>query len=270
MISVIKPLNAKLTVIANNLQAVSRGLLRGDPTALKAVSDLCTSISHIKADFMSTLASVRASSEASAKTMAGLTNPTLLSGTVIFWVGEVIAAVQFLSNLMKVITGLLSLNTIIAALFEELTKLKQMLNLPILWLAKSLERVKQKISKNIEWAKRQALVPIQRAYLNIVKDQLHTVLGNLKNTPVPGVNGDYADLKKTVFIYYKNVTTNDTAIAAVQARLDDINKQIVDLDIEINVNIPNDKAFWAARWKAEEEKDRKDLINNFPKLGVDF
>ena len=91
MQSIIQPLNAKVQTLTTSVQQVIRGLSRGDPAAKKQVEDLCTAVSHIKADFKSTVNSMYASYDHSTRGITAAYNPTPLVSVATFYFKEAIA-----------------------------------------------------------------------------------------------------------------------------------------------------------------------------------
>ena len=267
MDSVIQPLNVKITAISNNIGLVLRGLMRGDPEVKKQIDSLCTSVINIKADFTSAVASMKASSELSIKSMVSAKNPTPLVKVVAFYVGEVIAAVNLLNNLLKLLNNLLSINTVLTLLMDEINQLKVWLNKKLLWLTRQLNRMKEKIQKNIEWVKRLAIANATLIYLNNYRDFLSKEIENTNTGRSPGINGDYA-LDGTTWIPYKSISTE--AIDALNAQLVSVDKEIVDQNIEIsNVNYEKN-VFYPNKWKKEEEQDKTELVIDVARLNNDM
>ena len=264
MQSIIKPLAAKVQTLTNNLQTVIRGLVRGDPAAKKYLDDFCTSVSHIKADFKSAINSMYGSYQSSIATMAGMVNPMPMIKIIAFFLQEALAAVQLLNNLIKLLTSLLSVNTIISLIMDEINKLKVWLNNKLLWLTRALARIKQKIAKNIEWLKRQAMIPINRAYLNVLSKGLEAALQAQQDIQAnlikqPGINGDYGADGKT-WIPYRTNSSNEPAMNAIQAHLDTVTAELADLDKEPD-RIAADKVFWSKLWATQEAQDKAALLS---------
>lgn len=279
MQSVIKPLNDKVTILTNNLGTVLRGLRRGDPETTKQVSSLISSIKSTKADFKSTVNSMYASYEASIATMAGLYNPMPMVKIIAFFLQEAIAAIQLLTNLLKLIANLLSISSLLALISDDILAMQQWLNKKVLWLTRALERVKQKTKKWIEWKQREISANLTLIYLKSNKVTVENTLKLLKDklantqqvdlgTPNPDVNGNY---QSGVFVYYKasEVKEQEVIINAVQGNLNEIETEIKEKELELSKYIPNDKKFYEKLWSDAEEKDKKDLLQDTPKLDAD-
>jgi hypothetical protein len=279
MQSVIKPLNDKVKTLNVNLAEVLRGLRRGDPEAKKAVSALITSVKNTKSEFTSTVNSMYASYESSVATMAGLYNPMPMVKIIAFFLQEVLAAIQLLTSLLQLIANLLSVSALLTLLSEDIAAAQGWLNKKMLWLTKSLNRVKEITQKKMEWKKRDYSATYNLAYYKeqkqIVENTLTSLKAKLLNAqqditapPDPNVNGEYVN---GVFIYFKtsDVKRQEAIIVAVQGKLDEINANIEQNELELSTYIPNDQAFYRAKWDKEVEQDKKDLITDVPKLNAD-
>ena len=126
-----------------------------------------------------------------------------------------------------------------------------------------------------------------------------------KSPPVPGVNGSYFEGEFVYFDKPLNTSIinalagNDTVtgsgntllatntaaadaasaaanagnelvtnqIKALETQLTTIEADLQDANDEIDKFIPADKAYWEAEWKKQEDKDREDLLSNFPTPG---
>ena len=273
MQSVIKPLNEKVKTLTKNVSTVLTGLRRGDPETKKQIKSLCTSVQHIKSDFKSTVNSMYASYESSVATMAGLYNPMPMVKIVVYFLQEALAAVELLNNLMKLAASLLNINTIISLIMVDLEKARSWMNKKLLWLTKALNRIKEKIQKNIEWVKRQVIASATLLYLKTSKKTTEAAIAALKSQtkdppPQDGINGEYIQGK---FIYYESAESKKKAdvLAATEAQLVQINLEIDKVTFEKEQAIPNDKKWWTAKWKKETDQDKADLITDVPKVGVD-
>ena len=276
MQSIIKPVTAKVKVLQTNLDTVIRGLVRGDPQAKKQVDNLCDSVKNIKADFTSTINTMYASYEASVITMAGLTNPIPMIKIVAFYLQEALAAVELLNSLLKLIAGLLSINTIISMLMDDIEMARLWLNKKMLWLTRALARLKQKIMKEIEWAKRYVMAQANLAYLKPRKQAMEALLQRLKDAdnaappPQAGINGDYDANGNFVYYYVspdKKVVNKNIDI--VQNEIDQIDAEMEDSQAELDSYIQNDKDFWHTKWDKEAKQDHDDLIADKPTLNAD-
>ena len=165
---------------------------------------------------------------------------------------------------MKLLTNLLSINTILSLLMDQINQLKTWLNNKLLWLTRALTRIKQKIAKNIEWEKRKLMIPINKTYLNSLVAGLQTALQTQQNAQKnlvkqPGLNGDYA-AGGTTWIPYKVNSDNQSVINALQAHLEETNKELADLALE-PARINADKVFWTKLWADQEAQDKAALLS---------
>lgn len=279
MESVIKPLNDKVETLNNNLDAVLRSLSRGEPSAKEQVAALLTSVKNTKAEFKATVNSMYASYESSVATMAGLYNPMPMVKIIGFFLQEALAAIQLLTSLLQLIANLLSINSLLAYLSEDLQVAQQWLNKKLLWLTRKVNRIKEITQKKLEWKQRDYSARATLSYLTSNKQVVENKLIELNNKlinaqqtglqiPEPGTNGSYIN---GVFVYYKtaDVKEQSTIVSAIQYKLDEIKAEIEYNQKELSEYIPNDQAFYQAKWDREDQQDKDDLIKDVPTLDAD-
>jgi hypothetical protein len=277
MQSVIKPLNEKVKVLTKNVSQVLRGLQRGDPETKKQIKSLCTSVQHIKSDFKSTVNAMYASYESSVATMSGLYNPMPMVKIVMYYLQEALAAVELLNNLMKLAASLINISTLISLIVADLEMARAWLNKKLLWLTKALNRIKEKMQKNVEWFKRDVMARATLLYLKSQKKTTETAITNLErqvkateqNTEkIPDVNGEYID--GTWYFYGTTESKKkDDVLASFQTQLTQINLEIEKVTFEKDQAIPNDRKWWNAKWDKEKATDQSDLIKDMPKINAD-
>jgi len=277
MQSVIKPLNEKIKVLTKNVSQVLRGLQRGDPETKKQVKALCTSVQHIKSDFKSTVNSMYASYESSVATMAGLYNPMPMVKIVRYFLQEALAAVDLLNNLLKLAASLINISTLISLIIADLEMARTWLNKKLLWLTKALNRIKEKMQKNVEWFKRDIIAKATLAYLRSQKKTTETAINNLErqiktteqNTEkIPDINGEYV---QGVWYFYGTTESSkkNEVLESFKTQLTQIDLEIDKVTFEKDKAIPNDKKWWNDKWEKEKNTDQADLIKDVPKINAD-
>ncbi|MCI4436606.1 MAG: hypothetical protein JHC33_07330 [Ignisphaera sp.] len=274
MQSVIKPLNAKVKVLTANIVTILTGLKRGDPETKKQIKSLCSDVKNAQSEFKSTVNSMYASYESSVSTMAGLYNPMPMIKIIVYFLREALAAVELLNNLLKLAAALLNINTVISLIIADLELARGWINKKLVWLTKALNRIKQKVQKNIEWIKRQVIARATLVYLNYSKKITEAAISFLQSKTKsleksPDVNGEYVD---GVWVYWSSTEDQkkELLLANTQSQLVQINLEIEKVTFEKDKAIPNDIDWWKTKWKLEEEQDKKDLIADIPKMGVDM
>lgn len=255
MDSIIKPLNDKVKALEQSLGNIIVGLTKGDPAAKKEVQGLISSFKSVDADFKSAVATLKANAEGSAKTIMGMVNPSPMFPVLIFYTKEVIEAIKLLTNFLKLLGQLLSVSTLLAVMSADMAEAQKALNKKLLWLTRSLDRLKQKTQKTVEWEKRTITAKMNLTYLDTSKKSIENTLKTLKN-PV-GEKG-----KTTIAV--PTGTANKSAIVGVENQLATINQQIADSHKELDQNIPEDKTYWKKKWDSEEAQDKKDLLADKP------
>jgi hypothetical protein len=255
MDSIIKPLNNKVKALEQNLSTVVIGLTKGDPSAKKEVQALISSFKSVDADFKSAVSTLKANAEGSAKTIMGLVNPSPMFPVLIFYTKEVIEAIKLLMSFLKLTAQLLSISTLLSVMSADMIETQKSLNKKLLWLTRSLERLKQKTQKTIEWEKRIITAKMNLVYLESSKKSIENTLKTLKN-PV-GEKG-----KTTIAV--PTGTANKEAIIGMENQLATVNQQIADSHKELDKNILEDKTYWNGRWNIEETQDKKDLLADIP------
>lgn len=235
MQSIIKPLNKKVDVLKTQTAIILSDLIQGKPEATKEVERLWADVLNIKAEFSSTVSAMKASQESSIKTMAGMYNPSPMIPVLVFYVSEVIAAINLLKSLLELITSIATINTVLTLSITELEDARKVLNVNLIKLTHSVERAKQKTVKNIEWEKRKINAIANLEYLKQNKKALDSTLQTLQ----------------------KNPKDNEKAIRQLNVQLDynkiEENKNLA----EKNENIPRDKKSWEAKWTKEEKEEKE-------------
>lgn len=248
MDSIIKPLNEKVKAVSEHVAEVVRGLQRGDPAAKQQVQSLFQTVRFLKADFKSTVNSMNASHKNSIKTMAGLYNPGPMVSVIAFFLTEVLAAVQLLANLLKLIASLISIITVLMVQVMDLEKMYALFNRKALWLSRALTRTKEKGIKNIEWIRRSAVIQPTTAFLNSQKKAYTKLIDN--------INAKYSSPTTNTSTTEIKVSPDDKrVIDEANSKIDDIDAELNGLENEQFMYIPNDKKYYYAKWKLEEEQD---------------
>ncbi len=216
--SVIQPLSNKVAIFTSHIGTIVIGLGNGDPEAKKQVQALWKDLSNFYQDCSSGYAQVNASYNHSVAAAQSSSNPTPLIKIISYYIGEVIAAIQLVSNLIKLIASLISISTIIEYFTSDLLAAQRYLNTKALWLTRSIARAKQKLSKNIEWQKRIISDNLEIEYYIAQEQQYNILLNQLQSqlppaqTPMAGVNGYYGS--DGTFVYY-NTTLNPAVVNAL-------------------------------------------------------
>jgi hypothetical protein len=233
MDSILKPLANKVAIYTAHIGIITRGLIAGDPIATSQVQNLWKELSNFYQECQSGYAQVYSSYNNSVSTAQAAYNPTPMIKMIAYYIGEVMAAIQLIANLMKLIASVLSIATILEVLVSELVKLQQSLNMPALWMRKAVDRAKQRLNKNIEWQKRTISANFNVIYLNgqvesyqVISDQL---TASLPKPPAPnkGING--TDINGT-FVYYdkglSTVLSNNPSSLAISSTSSPVNSTV--------------------------------------------
>lgn len=365
MDSILKPLAKKVNVFTDNIGVIARGLGAGDPEAKKRIDGLWKDLANFYQDCQSGYAAVYASWNNAISTAQGAYNPSPMIKMIVYYIGEVMAAIQLITGLIKLIASVLSISTLLQFFMADIIAIQKALNTAKLWMIKAIERAKQKLMKNIEWIKRKLAANFNKIYLKAQLKAYEAILEQLKSKlpslPAPkvglGGNGTYIN---GVFVYFDKASTanlnaamlanstarslssmtpaglssassglsnslfantnltlpstntlaasssivsnvvgsstnssainstisaanaagsnvssivNDTIdgqIKGVKTKITSLTNSLKAAEDELNINIPKDKEYWTDLWKKQAEQDKKDLLSNIPKLGVNI
>lgn len=212
MDSVIKPLVKKVALFNKDLTRTREGLVKGDPQAVSDIHQLASDIAKLYQDCLSAFTQTKVAMEGSLKTFTITPGGTVTLPSVIYWVKEILPAINLVIEVIKLLTNLFSVSTLLQLVMTEVTKAYNYCRTQTIWLNRAIERSKQKLSKNIEWQRRTIAATINIVYLKGQKKQYETVLSQLsaklpaKPAPQMGINGYYSG---GTFIYYdKPLNTN--------------------------------------------------------------
>ena len=308
MQSVIEPLTKKVDIFTTHIATILYGLGAGDPAARVELDGLWKDLANFKQDCQSTLASLSASYENSTATAQSSNNPSPMIKMIVYYIKEVAAAITLISSLIKLITTLVSISSLLEYLDAKLVNAQQNLNTKTVWLTRALTRTKQKISKTVEWEKRAISAKLEIVYYKSQQKQYTESIAQLqanlpiKPTPVAGLGGNGTYVNGS-FVYFNqaynvpmsstsmlsnsvsksvnnlatgsaqppilyNVDVTKSQLQELQNKLDDVTNELVSAQNELSINIPADKLYWNNLWKAQEAQDKKDLLNNIPAIGL--
>ena len=212
MDSVIKPLVKKVALFNKDLTRTRAGLVKGDPQAVSGIHQLASDIAKLYQDCLSTFTQTKVAMEGALKTFTITPGGTVTLPSVTYWVKEILPAINLVIEVIKLLTNLFSVSTLLQLAMTEVTKAYNYCGTQTIWLNKAIERSKQKLSKRMEWQRRTIAATINIVYLKGQKKQYETVLSQLsaklpaKPAPQMGINGYYSG---GTFIYYdKPLNTN--------------------------------------------------------------
>jgi hypothetical protein len=246
MLSIIKPLNDIVIILTKDMNTVMQKMRSGQPYVNDEVDKLASDIAAAKANFKSVVSSMYASFESSVATAQGLTNPSPMLQVITFFAQEAGYAVQLLANLMKLIANLVTLQALLSYFTQDIEAAQKWVNKKVIWLNKSVTRTKQKSTKNIEWSRRETIATSNLTYYTRLQQDLEKQISDLQTNQ---------NSKDSTLVKDKNA-----AIAATQIHLAEVKRSIEAQKLELNYSIPSDKKLWGDKWKAEAEKDRKDML----------
>ena len=213
MDSIIAPLTKKVELFNKDIARVVAGLAKGDPAAVERVHDLTSGIGKLYQDCKSAYSQVNAASQTALKTSM-IRSPIQPDGIIVapsfsYYFGEFMAAIQLVIAVIKLVTNLVSVSTLLQFLMGDLNQAYGYLNTQTIWLNKAVARAKQKTSKNIEWQRRRLAANANILYLTGQQKQYQGVLKQLeakkqpKPEPQQGINGEYIN---GTFVYFDKPT----------------------------------------------------------------
>ena len=188
------------------------------------------------------------------------------------------------------------LNTKLLWLKRALTRTQQKIAKEIEWQKRTITEnlniaylTAQKKQYQLILAQLQASLPpkpapadgINGEYINGVFAYYDMPLNSVTTNALAGnatTSGTANTLKTSSTILAKVAATNSAAnnttaeelnsqITAVQNQITKLTLDLQNANDELSKFIPADKKFWANKWKEEEDRDRADLLNNFPSPG---
>ena len=221
MDSIIAPLTKKVELFNKDIARVVAGLAKGDPAAVERVHDLTSGVGKLYQDCKSAYSQVNAASQTALKTSM-IRSPIQPDGIIVapsfsYYFSEFMAAIQLVIAVIKLVTNMVSISTLLQALMSDLTQAYGYLNTQAIWLNKAVARAKQKTSKNIEWQRRRLAAQANILYLTSQQKQYQDVLKQLeakqqpKPEPQQGINGEYIN---GTFVYFDK-PTNPKLIQAI-------------------------------------------------------
>ena len=145
---------------------------------------------------------------------------------LIFYIQEIAAIIQLFVQLMQLVANILSLATIIAWFMNDLKAAQNYLQKRMLWMERAVNRVKQKVQKNLEWIKRTVTIKINeiftKAQIQYYQKQLDTAKAGqtatqdkiTQNNAVPTASIMTGSSYNAPLSSYGSSTTNTSSWAA--------------------------------------------------------
>jgi hypothetical protein len=233
------------------------------------INDLAKEVRQIFAHTKSTTNSLKANLSAA----PGL-QPSTMMKTISYYAQEVMAVVQVLIQVMVLVTNILSLRTIIDFIMQDLIAAQKWLQTQMLWVERAINRVTQKVKKNIEWIKRSVSISVSEAYSNaqlqFYTSQLQTAQKAQSDSTTNNATSTTTTPTAQQAASTKAIADQQKAVVtSLQSKLDSIKADLASYPAQRQA-IETDKTYWNARWDKEAKADKDALKNNIPLQGVNY
>jgi hypothetical protein len=270
--SVIKPLTKKIKSINDNYDSIVQGLSVGDPKANEAIKELVKSVKSIFADFESALSQMKYGVRMS----PGLfPNVGLVAAMIVYFIQEIIAAVSLFTELLKLISNIANLRTVLDWFYNDIAKAQQALSLSKLHAERMLNRTKQKVEKNIEWEKTKITININEKYSKQKQGYYQKQLESIQQAQTQTVTPpDTSKMTSGDIMAYnlqqeknKQLQINQYAESQVlQNQLTELTTEVSSYDLQRKA-LDDDKTYWHQRWDTEAKQDTK-FFNMSPQINA--
>lgn len=269
--SVIKPLVNKIHAVNTNYESIVRALSIGDSDAEGSLRQLIVDVKNLFADFKSAIAHMKYGVTMSP---GFVPNVAVMVKMIIYFVKEIIYAIQLFTELLKLAANVANIRTILNWFYDDIAKAQQLLSLAKLHVERALNRTKQKVTKNIEWQKLAILINLDEKYSKEKAIYYETMLTTIKKTQQIDTKKPSNVMTQAEALAYnlqqeKNKQLQINQYAEVQLVESQLKEATLEVDSYENKRkaLAEDKRYWKKRWSTEEDQDKK-FFSLSPKINA--
>ena len=269
--SVIKPLVNKIHAVNTNYESIVRALSIGDSDAEGSLRQLIVDVKNLFADFKSAIAHMKYGVTMSP---GFVPNVAVMVKMIIYFVKEIIYAIQLFTELLKLAANVANIRTILNWFYDDIAKAQQLLSLAKLHVERALNRTKQKVTKNIEWQKLAILINLDEKYSEAKEAYYEKMLDAIKKTQQIDTKKPSNVMTQAEALAYnlqqeKNKQLQINQYAEVQLVESQLKEATLEVDSYENKRkaLAEDKRYWKKRWSTEEDQDKK-FFSLSPKINA--
>lgn len=190
--SIVKPLLTQVKATNDQYDQVVQGLATGKPESKQLLKSLIRETKKLFANFQEKQATLKAS----LKQSPGFApNVGVMVAMLKFYIQEIIAIVQLISQLMALVAKIIGLKTVIDWIVKDLQTAQKWLQKQVVLAERAANRVRQKVQKNLEWIKTAITIKINEIYS---KAQLTYYTKQLNSAKASQVASNNTALAQTV------------------------------------------------------------------------